>query len=230
MRYAVMLPGSGSSVDFITRAFGTPLQHNGYALHVVPPATGRDAVRASLDALDAAVARYSPALVGGVSLGAHLAARWAAGHATQGLRGLLLALPAWTGRPGPAAAASAHAAARVEALGTPGALAEAAAHAESWVAAELAAAWPAYGDALAETLRATAASWGPTPDELRRIGVPAAIAAFADDPLHPLAVAEQWAALLPQATLTTLPLAAPAADRTLLGAATLAALPAPPGG
>jgi pimeloyl-ACP methyl ester carboxylesterase len=217
MRYAVLLPGSGSSVDFITRAFGGPLADNGYVLRVVPQ---------SLAALDEAVDRWSPALVGGVSLGAHLAARWAAGVGRR-VGGLLLALPAWTGPPGEVAAASAYAAARVDQLGTPGALAEAARHAEPWVARELAAAWPAYGDALAATLRETAASHGPTAEQLRAVDVPAGVVAFRDDPLHPLAVAREWAALIPRARLVTLALADPAADRSVLGRAALAALAAP---
>lgn len=217
MRYAVILPGSGSSVDFITRAYGRPLAEAGYDLQVVPPASDPDG---SLAALAETAARHRPALVGGVSLGAHLAARWAAASPAAGVR-LLLALPAWTGEPGPVAAASAHAAHRVEALGTPAALAEAARHAEPWVAAELAAAWPAYGATLAATLRATAASRGPTVAELRRIPLPTTVVAFRDDPLHPLAVAQQWAALIPTATLTTLALADPATDRTILGRAGL---------
>jgi pimeloyl-ACP methyl ester carboxylesterase len=230
MRYAVVLPGSGSSVEFVTRAFGPPLAAAGYELHALPPG----------DSLPAAVARYRPALLGGVSLGAHLVARWAAGRgavshgrtvpadgtpvAAGSVVGLLLALPAWTGAPGAVAAASAYAAGRVESRGTRGARAEASAGAEPWVAAELAAAWPGYGDGLAGTLRAAAATPGPTEDELRRIGVPAGILAFTDDPLHPLAVAERWAALIPRAALSTLALADPAPDRAILGATVLAAL------
>jgi pimeloyl-ACP methyl ester carboxylesterase len=218
MRYAVVVPGSGSSVDFVTRTFGVPLSMAGYTLYAVPPLPDPAA------ALAEAVERYAPALVGGVSLGAHLVARWAA-DPTREVAGLLLALPAWTGPPGVVAAASGHAAARVEALGTSGALAEIAAVAEPWVAAELAAAWPGYGTDLAAALRASADSHGPTPEQLRRIRVPAGIVAFTDDPLHPLAVAREWAALIPRARLRTLPLSAPARDRTVLAATALAALP-----
>jgi pimeloyl-ACP methyl ester carboxylesterase len=92
------------------------------------------------------------------------------------------------------------------------------------VAAELAAAWPAYGDGLASSLRAAAASSGPTPDELAALAVPAGLVAFRDDPLHPAAVAREWAAALPRAVLRELPLAAPAPDRAILGATTLTAL------
>jgi pimeloyl-ACP methyl ester carboxylesterase len=217
------MPGSGSSADFVTRAFAGPLAAAGYRLHPLSPASGPDAAAAALDAMDAAVARFHPALLGGVSLGAHVAARWAAGRTAASVAGLLLALPAWTGQPGAVAAASSYAADRVDTLGTAGALAEAAASAEPWVAAELAAAWPAYGSRLAATLRATAASAGPSTGDLRRIPVPTGIVAFAGDPLHPLPVAREWAALIPRAHLSTLALAAPARDRAVLGATALAA-------
>jgi pimeloyl-ACP methyl ester carboxylesterase len=225
MRRAVVVPGSGSSVDFVTRAFGPPLAAAGYDLVAVEPAAGPDAVAGTLRALAEAVRRHRPALVGGVSLGAHLAVRWAATAATAEVPpdGLLLALPAWTGEPSAVAAASAYAADRLDTLGLAGALAEARAGGEPWVAAELAAAWPGYGDRLAETLRATARSPGPSAAELARVAAPVGIAAFTDDPLHPVAVAAHWAGLLPRAALRTLALADAAADRAVLGAATLVA-------
>lgn len=233
MRYAVVVPGSGSSVGFVTRAFGPALAAAGYTLHALPPATGTAAVERTAAALATAAGRLEPALVGGVSLGAHLVARWAAGRA-DGPAGLLLVLPGWTGAAGEVAAASAYAADRIDHLGTPGALAEAERGTERWVHEELSAAWPAYGDELAATLRATAAATGPTLEELAAIGVPAGVVAFADDPLHPLGVARRWAAAIPRAALRTMRLAEAAADRGVLGTAALAALataagPAAPG-
>jgi len=139
--------------------------------------------------------------------------------------GVLLVLPAWTGAPGGVAAATAESAGLVERLGTAGALA-AAGTAVGWVAAELAVAWPAYGDGLAPSLRAAAAAPGPTPAELSALGVPAGLVAFPDDPLHPAAVAHEWAAAIPRAAVRELPLAAPAADRSILGTTALAALTA----
>jgi hypothetical protein len=47
---------------------------------------------------------------------------------------------------------------------------------------------------------------------------------FADDPLHPYAVAAGWAATIPRAALRTLHLADLAEDRGVLGTAALAAL------
>jgi pimeloyl-ACP methyl ester carboxylesterase len=220
---AVILPGAGSSADFVARAFGRPLRAAGYALVTVPPVPGAGLVAGAVHALDAASARYGPRLrlVGGISLGAHLAARWAVSRA--GLGGLLLALPAWTGPPGPIAAATAASAATVDRLGTAGALA-AAGGAVPWVAAELAAAWPSYGPELASSLRAAAAAPGPDLAELAGLDLPVGLAACTDDPLHPYAVAEQWAATLPRAALHRLALADVGPDRAVLGAAALAAL------
>jgi pimeloyl-ACP methyl ester carboxylesterase len=220
---AVLLPGAGSSAGFVRRAFGPALAD--HELVTVSPVPGPSVVAAAAAALDAAAAAYGPRLrlVGGVSLGAHVAARWAAGRDVDGL---LLALPAWTGAPGPVAAATGAAADQVDRLGLAGALAAARAGGVDWVAEELAAAWPAYGGLLASTLRAAAATPGPSAAELRALDLPVGIAAFADDPLHPLAVAEDWAALLPRAALRRLHLADLAADRGRLGAAARAALAA----
>jgi pimeloyl-ACP methyl ester carboxylesterase len=233
---AVLLPGAGSSADFVRRAFAAPLREAGYALVAPPPVPGPDTVVAAFRALDAAAAEYGPRLrlVGGISLGAHIAARWTArwyalrptSCAAEGdveLDGVVLVLPAWTGAPGPVAAATAASADVVERLGTAGALA-AAGTAVGWVAAELTAAWPAYGDGLAASLRAAAAAPGPTLSELASLAVPAGLVACPDDPLHPAAVAREWTAALPHAALRELPLAAPATDRSVLGAAALAAL------
>lgn len=227
---AVVLAGAGSSAGFVTRAFGGPLAAAGYRLVAPPPVPGPDVVPAALAALDRARRTYGPrlAIVGGVSLGAHLAVRWAAAAPAGDppLDGLLLALPAWTGPPGPVASATASSAATVARLGVAGALRRAAAGAVPWVSDELAAAWPGYGDLLAATLLAAAAAPGPDPAQLAAVGVPVGLAAFTDDPMHPVAVAETWAGLLPRAAVHRLRLADLAADRSPLGAAALAALAA----
>jgi pimeloyl-ACP methyl ester carboxylesterase len=228
---AVILPGAGSSADFVARAFAEALHKAGYGLVTPSPEPGPGVVDAALRALDGAAARYGPALrlVGGVSLGAHLAARWAALSAPAGLAGVLLVLPAWTGKPGAVAGATAASADTIDRLGTDGALA-AAGTAVPWVAAELAAAWPPYGDRLAASLRAAAAAPGPSRAELAALPVPAGLVAFADDPLHPYEVAREWAAAVPRAALRTLHLADVAADPSILGTEALAALTAAGGG
>jgi pimeloyl-ACP methyl ester carboxylesterase len=220
-----VLPGSGSAAGFVTRAFGPALAAAGYALVAPEPEPGPGVVEAAFAALDDAVGRHDVRLVGGVSLGAHVAARWAAARPATlpRLRGLLLALPAWTGPPGAVAAASAAAAARVRALGVARAVDLARRDGVPWVADELALAWPGYGGALADTLEAAARSAGPLPAELARITLPVGLAAFVDDPLHPVAVAEHWASVLPRAVLHRLALADCAADRAALGGAAVSA-------
>jgi pimeloyl-ACP methyl ester carboxylesterase len=222
---AVLLPGAGSTADFVTRAFGPPLADAGYALVTADPPAGPELAARALAGLDGAVRQYQVRLAGGVSLGAQLAVRWAANSpAAAGLAGLLLALPAWSGPPGAVAAASAAAAAEVEAHGVAEALRRAGPGGTRWVLDELAAAWPRYGPDLAVALRAAAGCPGPTRAELARIGVPVGLAAFVDDPLHPIGVAEQWRSVLRRAALERLRLADPGPDRTALGAATLRAL------
>jgi pimeloyl-ACP methyl ester carboxylesterase len=268
---AVLLPGAGSSADFLRRAFGPALRSAGYELVAVSPAPGPDVVTGLYAALDAAAAEHGPALrlVGGVSLGAHVATRWAAalpppahlqqvrpaaapgstapgstapgsaaatgadptgaaggrGTGASGLVGVLAALPAWTGVPGPVAAATAASAATVERVGTAAALERAAAGpgAVRWVADELAAAWPAYGTRLAASLRAAAAADGPTPAELAALRVPVGVVAFTDDPMHPVAVAQEWVRVIPRGGLARLRLADLGADRAVLGTAAVAA-------
>jgi pimeloyl-ACP methyl ester carboxylesterase len=223
-RVAVILPGAGSSAGFVSRAFGEAVGAAGYRLVTPSPEPGPGVVAAALAALDE-VAATCPGLrlVGGVSLGAHLAARWALRH--PHLDGVLLVLPAWTGPPGPVAAATAASADTIDRLGTDGALA-AAGTAVPWVAAELAAAWPAYGDRLAASLRAAAAAPGPTAAELASLRVPAGVVGFTDDPLHPYEVAREWAAALPRAVLRTLQLSDAAPDPAVLGRTALDALDA----
>ena len=176
---AVILPGTGSTADFVTRAFGPALDAAGFALATADPEPGSDVVTAAFDALDEAVARHRPRLVGGVSLGAHVAARWAAARAAPGSPsqmwspdGLLLALPAWTGPPADVAAASAQAAGQVREHGLTRTLADARRNAVPWIGEEITRAWPGYGDALADTLDAAAASAGPGVPELGHIRIP----------------------------------------------------------
>ena len=232
-RVAVMLPGSGSSAGFVHRSFGSALRAAGHHLVIVDPVPGPHVVEDAFRDLAVAVSCYRPILVGGVSLGAHVVARWAAagtacrdgdGGGSDGVAGLLLALPAWTGPPGPVAAASAQAAATVRQHGTVGALRLARAAGVPWVMDELAAAWPGYGGELAATLDATARSSGPTPAQLRSIDVPVGLVAFADDPLHPAEVATQWQTLIPTTAVERLRLADAADDRAVLGAAGVRAL------
>jgi hypothetical protein len=216
---ALVLHGSGSTAEFALRALGPGLREAGYSPVGLDLRTGDvAAVEAALDrAADASVR-----LVAGISLGAHAAVRWAARRAARPLDGLWLVLPAWTGEPDPVAALSAAAADEVAAEGLPAALARVGP--QGWVGAELARAWPGYGEAgLVGVLRQTAGSPGPEHADLAALAVPCAVVGIAEDPFHPAAVAEQWVAAIPRAALRLLAPAAPAADVAALGWAGLLA-------
>jgi len=219
---AVLLPGTGSDERFVTQVFAGPLAAAGWRLLAPRPAAGCELANHHLAALDSA-AEHGPIMVGGISFGAHLAAEWAARNPAR-CAGLLLALPAWHGPSdgAPAAMLARASADAVETLGTAGALA-AAASGPPWLAEELHRAWQRHGAGLAASLRVAAAHPAPSLAQLRRITVPAGIAAFTDDPVHPTVAAQAWCAALPRAALRTTSLAALGADRESLGRATVAA-------
>ncbi|GAA1350913.1 alpha/beta fold hydrolase [Saccharothrix algeriensis] len=210
---AVLLPGTASDEVFVRSAFARPLARAGFAL-VAPSSRS---VRAHLAALDAAWTG-KPLLVGGVSLGAQIAAAWAARHPRR-CAGVLAALPAWVGRPdgAPAALAALASASAVDSEG----LAAALTGVDGWLGAELRRAWPRYGERLPAVLREAATTDAPSSGELRGLRVPVGVVACTDDPIHPLEVARQWADALPRAALRTTTLAALGADREALGRAAL---------
>lgn len=215
---AVVAHGSGSSPDFVRRAFGPALDDAGFALVTVDERSGD--VSVVLAALRSAVESTSAALVGGVSLGAHAAAMLAAERGD--LAGVLLVLPAWTGRPGAVARLSDAAADEVERQGLAAAVTRVAD--QGWVGAELAAAWPGYGQAgLVRALRATALSAGPDDATLAAISAPVGLVGLRDDPFHPVEVARRWAGLVPRSALEELGGDAPGADRGVLGRAAVRA-------
>ncbi|WP_232663367.1 alpha/beta hydrolase [Pseudonocardia sp. TRM90224] len=204
------------------RAFGPPLEALGIELIAPAPRRGADVVAGYRAALDAVVEAPEPVLVGGISLGAHVAASWAATQPAGGpVCGLLLALPAWSGPSGaaPAALAALATAAQVRAGGVAAALAAARAGSPPWLAAELGRAWPRYGDGLASALEAAAAEPGPDPATLRTVTLPVGIAGLVDDPVHPLAEAQRWQRLMPRAELLTASLTAFGADPAVIGRA-----------
>ncbi|MHA6795031.1 alpha/beta hydrolase [Pseudonocardia bannensis] len=218
--------------------FAAPLTALGIPLVAPAPERGGHLIAGYRSALDAALhdtldpATGKPVgtlLVGGISLGAHVAAAWAAERlgedpgAANALAGLLLALPAWTGPAGdaPAALAARVTAAQVRRGGVAAAVEQARAGAPPWLAAELARAWQGFGAGLADALDAAAAEPGPTPQALRTLDVPAGIAGLRDDPVHPLARARDWQRLLPRAALVVSALEPFGADPAVLGRAAL---------
>ena len=231
MTCAVLLPGSGSDERFVRSVFALPLAGIGVELVAPVPRRGGDVVVGYREALE--TAGPGPLLVGGVSLGAHVATRWAVGAPPGRLAGLLLALPAWTGPPGgaPAALAASLTAAYARTGGVDAALA-AAAGAPEWLLAELGRAWAGYGDGLADALEGGAAELAPTEAELGGLDVPVGLAALVDDPVHPLEVAQRWHAALPRSALVTTRMSTFGTDPEALGRATALAwlrASAPPG-
>lgn len=210
---AVLLPGTASDEVFVSAVFARPLADAGLAL-VAPASRG---VREHFEALDAAW-DGTPLVVGGVSLGAHVAAAWAVRHPER-CAGVLVALPAWNGAADGAAAASAARASAsvVESAGVGTALTGV----DGWLGDELRRAWPRYGTRLADVLREAAGSAAPTVAELGGLTAPVGVAACTDDPIHPLEVARTWVEALPRAALRTTTLAALGADRESLGRAAL---------
>ncbi|MFD7658083.1 alpha/beta fold hydrolase [Actinosynnema sp. NPDC059797] len=213
--HAVLLPGTASDEVFVGRVFARPLAEAGLTL-VTPAVRG---VRECVEALDAAWSG-TPLLVGGVSLGAHVATAWAVRHPGR-CAGVLAALPAWLGPAdgAPAALAASASAAAVEAAGVEAALTGV----DGWLGDELRRAWPRYGARLASVLREAAGSRAPTAAELGGLAVPVGVAACADDPVHPLEIARRWVDALPRGALRTTTLAALGADPEVLGRAALAA-------
>ncbi|MET0236121.1 MAG: alpha/beta hydrolase [Kibdelosporangium sp.] len=200
--------------------FEGPLHRLGLRLVTPAPQPGNRLAEAHLRALDEAAGQ--PIVVGGISLGAHLAVEWALANPDR-CAGLLLALPAWNGAPGdaPAAVSARYSAQAIRENGLDATLA--AVDGEPWLAAELERAWRRAGDGLADSLDVAATRPAPALAELADIQVPAGIAACSDDPVHPLAVAERWAGTISGARLCTTTLRALGADRESLGRAAVLA-------
>jgi hypothetical protein len=162
--------------------------------------------------------------VAGISLGAHAVARWAcSGGPPDGLAGLLLVMPAWTGPPDEVAALTAAAADDVAAHGSSAVLARLRDDPTTrgdWVVSALADGWACYDDeTLVAALRRAARSPAPEVSDLQDLDLPVGLAALEDDPLHPAAVARAWAAALPRAAVESVGRHAPSAGLGVLGAA-----------
>lgn len=219
----VLLPGTGSDNDYVRRAFSAPLRRAGAVLVTPVPHPGRliDGYRAALD--DAA--RDGPVVVGGVSLGAAVAAAWALEHPDRAVA-VLAALPAWTGEPelAPAAQAARYTAARLRCDGLAATTTRMRASSPVWLAEELTRSWRVQWPELPDAMEEAAAYVAPSRAELARLVAPLAVAAAVDDPIHPLQVAADWVSVAPHAALRTVTLDEIGADAAALGSACLAAL------
>lgn len=219
----VLLPGTGSDENYVYRAFSAPLQVRGAVLVTPAPQPHRllDGYVAALD--EAALA--GPIAVGGVSIGAAVAAAWALAHPERTVA-VLAALPAWTGDPGPAPAALAarSTASQLRRDGLEATTAQMRSSSPPWLADELARSWAAQWPLLPDAMEEAASYVAPTSAELMRLIPPLGVAAAVDDPIHPAQVGADWVTAAPRAALRTVTLDEIGAHPAALGAACLAAL------
>jgi pimeloyl-ACP methyl ester carboxylesterase len=225
----VLLPGTGSDDDYVYRAFSGPLRAVGAVL-LTPPPQPDHLIDGYLSALDDA-ARACPIGVGGVSIGAAVAATWALAHPDHAVA-VLAALPAWTGAPGsaPAALAARHSAAQLRRDGLAATTTQMRASSPPWLADELTRSWRDQWPQLPDAMEEAAAYVAPSCAELTRLAAPLGVAAAVDDPIHPLQVGVDWVTAAPHAALRTVTLDQIGTDPAALGAACLAALAEASGG
>lgn len=227
----VLLPGTGSDDDYLTRALAGPLEQAGAVVVSVTPEPGR-LVNGYLEALDralnAALEKSGDSgriAVGGVSLGAALAARWASTHPRHTVA-VLAVLPPWTGAPGgaPAAVSARHTAATLRRDGLDATTAAMKSSSPQWLADELARSWRRQWPALPDAMEEAAAYAAPDAEDLRRLDVPLAVVAASDDAIHPAQVAADWVSWAPRAAMRTVRLEDFGPRPALLGQACVEAL------
>jgi pimeloyl-ACP methyl ester carboxylesterase len=219
----VLLPGTGSDDDYVYRAFSGALHDIGAVVSAAVPAP-RGLVAGYLADMDNA-AREAPIAVGGVSIGAAVAAAWALsrpGHTVA----VLAALPAWTGSPesAPAALAARQSAHALRRDGLVAATTQMRASSPRWLADELTRSWVGQWPALPDTMEEAAGYVAPTCPQFELLSVPMGVVAAVDDPVHPLEVGVEWVAAAPRAALRTVTLDEIGADPAVLGAGCVAAL------
>jgi pimeloyl-ACP methyl ester carboxylesterase len=154
-----------------------------------------------------------------------LATRWALAHPER-TAAVLAVLPPWSGEPGdaPAALSARHTAAQLRRDGLAATTAAMRTSSPPWLADELARSWGRQWPALPEAMEQAAACVAPTRAELSGLEVPLAVVAADDDPVHPAAVAADWAAWAPRAALRRIRLREFGPNPALLGRACLDAL------
>jgi pimeloyl-ACP methyl ester carboxylesterase len=221
---AVVLPGSGSDADFARRAFEPAFAVPEITTIAVEP-DPRRVVASYLAALDDAAGNGGPIIAAGISIGAAVALEWAACH-PDAVVAVLATMPAWTGAPHDAPAAhSAHfTAGRLRAEGLAAVTEQMRASSPRWLADALTQSWARHWPDLPDALDEAAAYRAPGPERLAGIGTPVGVVGVVDDAVHPLAVAEQWATLLPNSALATITLDDIGTDPAALGRSGLAAL------
>lgn len=220
----VLVPGTGSDDDYLRRSLGGPLEPTGAQVIAVPPDPYR-LVAGFVEAMDRAAQTAGRIAVGGISLGAVLAARWAVANPDRTVA-VIAVLPPWTGAPddAPAAVSARHTAAALRRDGLVATTAAMRSSSPDWLADELARSWERQWPALPDAMEQAAACVAPRSDQLRALTTPLAVVAAPDDLVHPIAVAADWAAWAPHAAMAEVSLADFGPDPTRLGAACVAAL------
>ncbi|GAA5106944.1 alpha/beta fold hydrolase [Nocardia iowensis] len=220
----VALPGTGSDADFARRAFAPACVARRLDVVAVEP-DPRAVVASYRAALDAAAAA-GPIVVAGISLGAAVAIEWAAEHPELTV-GVVAALPGWTGPDTAACPASLSAgatAAQLRADGLDAVVARMRASSPRWLADALTRSWRSQWPNLPAALEEAADYKWPETERLGTIEVPVAVVTAVDDPVHPFAIAEEWAALIPRSAIHRITLAELGADPAILGHTGFAAL------
>ena len=229
----VLAHGAGSSARFLLAAVAGPVLAAGGRLVTYDlrghgaSSPAREVTEHHLDAhaADLAAVVATPdgaiAVVGGVSLGAHAAARVAASWPPGSEPAAVLAcLPAWTGTPVRGTGPHAAIAAELQRVGVAGLLTAIAADRDlaPWLRETLLTDYARHDpDSLAAVLRSLDGGAAPGPGELARLTRPLAILGWPDDPGHPLDVAREWARLAPVTALVTLAIGDLDRDLELLG-------------
>lgn len=225
----VLLPGTGSDDDYLRRAFEDPLQQAGATVVTLAPDPRRlvDGFLETLDRVGRTGGKTGRIAVGGVSLGALLAVRWALAH-PDCTASVFAVLPPWSGEPGnaPAAVSARHTAAALRRDGLEATTAAMRASSPAWLADELARSWERQWPALPDALDQAAACVAPGRAELTRLPAPLVVVGAEDDPVHPAAVARDWASWAPHAALRTVRLEEFGPRPELLGLACLDGLSA----
>ncbi|MFW0873682.1 alpha/beta hydrolase [Rhodococcoides corynebacterioides] len=223
----VMLPGTGSDAAFVRASFAPASAAAGWSLVAVDP-TPSDLIagyrRALDDAVRAARRGGGRLLVGGVSIGAAVAARWLLDRADSGVGnrvadGVVAVMPAWSGAPdsAPAAVLARSSAEMLRRDGLEVTLDRMAASSPDWLARTLAPSWRSQWPSLPDALDAAAAYASPTDDDVAAIDVPVAVVGVDGDPVHPVSVARAWTAAARRGAIATTTLDEVGRDSAVLG-------------
>ncbi|GGK40934.1 alpha/beta fold hydrolase [Nocardia camponoti] len=220
----VAMPGTGSDAHFATRAFSAAAARAGMGFRAVEP-DPRAVIASCITALDE-TAITGPVVVAGISLGAAIALEWVSrnAHATVGV---IAALPAWTGPDTtscPAALSASVTAEQLRADGLAAVVERMRASSPEWLAEALTRSWHTQWPDLPQALDEAAAYQWPTLDALAAIEVPVAVIGASDDPVHPVAVAHEWADAMPNGRVTEVTLSEIGCDPSILGERGLAML------